>query len=361
MMKKQISLFFAILMFFGGSISAQELRYDVELETYFDNREYLSNSRMVSRAGTDFAERFTPSVGYYFDGVNGVTMGVIAVAPFRELDGKLFDDVELLLYYSYDSDRWSAAAGFMPRSRMKIDSYSTLFFRDDYLFYDNVITGVVGCYSDGVSFVEFVCDWENQIGVTERERFRLMSAARYYWSKLYVGYNVMMTHLAASETTLGVVENIIINPRVGLRASGKYDFDMSLAYIQTMQQDRVYGDGSVNPAMGEVSLSIGRWGLTLSEQFYWGKNLMPLYDGQVTDDGLFMDYADLIYSGDPFFATDGGFYNRASLGYERRFFDEKVGIGAHFITHCDSEAFSTEQILRVDVKLGGKIYSAKKK
>ncbi len=358
---RRILLITTLLVTMFNSASAQELIYDIGFETYFDNREYSATKSMSSQSGTDFAARLTPSFGYRFDNDNTLYFGIDAIAPFTEADDDLFDSIELALYYAYHTENWSAAAGMFPRSMIKIESYSTAFFSDDYLFYDNLISGIMGQYNVGDSFIEFACDWESQPSKTTRERFRLLSGARQQWDNLYIGYNLSLSHFAGQDAVGldNVVDNILLNPRIGSKFHGKYSVDLSVALLQSLQRDRSYENEWLTPAMGEVSLSVSRWGFTLSEEYYFGKDLEPLYDGHILDDGTIVEYADTLYTGDKFFRASGGFYNRATIGYNKSFFDDQLNIAVHFVTHCDGTGLGTEQIFKISLKLGGKIYTIK--
>ncbi len=359
---RRITLLAISIVALVGSAYSQDLIYNVDFDTYFDNREYSTTESLKFRSGTDFAAALAPSLGLRFSEEHTLNFGVQTFTKFDELDNKLFDSIETILYYGYDSQNWSAAAGLFPRSRMEVGSYSTAFFADDYLFYDRLIGGLMGQYRVDDSFVELVCDWESQPSESSRERFRLLTAGRKYWSTFYAGYNLSVTHFAGADNDIlfNVVDNALINPRIGARFSGTYDFDISLSYLQSMQRDRAYENEWLTPAMGEVAFTLSRWGVTLSEQFYFGDNLFPLYDGHTLDDGTVMEYGSLLYTGDPYFSTEGGFYNRAAVGYSRSFFDGQLTVRAQFVTHADSCGLGTEQIVDVAVKIGGKLYSAKK-
>ncbi|MFI3269877.1 MAG: hypothetical protein SNJ09_07265 [Rikenellaceae bacterium] len=341
---------------------SQNLIYDIEFDTYFDNREYAQTDDFGYRSGTDFAVSLAPTLGLQFDEDNTLYFGLQSFAPFEEVDNRLFDTIETILYYAYNGTQWSAAAGIFPRSRMAIGSYSTAFFADDYLFYDRLVSGVMGQYRVDDSFVEMVCDWESQPSETSRERFRLLSAGRRYWSRLYAGYNLSVTHFAGQqlEGFNNVVDNLLLNPRVGARWSGVYDVDLSIGYLQSMQRDRSYGNEWLAPYMGELSLSVSRWGVTFTEQAYFGDDLSPLYDGHILADGTVVEYGAKLYTGDPFFRTTSGFYNRAAVGYSRTFFDGQLALRAQFVTHADGSGLGTEQILDVAVKIGGTLYKSKK-
>lgn len=339
-----------------SSFLAQEITYDVGFETYFDNREYSLVEIARSNSGTDFAARLAPIVGIGFAEKSSLQFGVDAVQLFG-VDGEgLFTDLNLLLYYGYDSDKWSASAGLFPRNRMSIDTYSTAFYRDDYLFYDDIVTGVMGRYGSEDSFFEFVCDWEGQ-PATSREQFRLLSASRYAISKFYAGYNFSLTHFAGQdEGYSNVVDNSLVNPYIGYKVSGLFDFDLKVSLLQSLQRDRSYDNVWLLPRMGEFAFVISRWGFSFDERFYVGDDLFPLYDGHILDDGTYMEYGEQLYTGDIFFRTTTGFYNRASLGFTKSFYDDKLAVQVLFVTHCDGSGFATEQLFKLSLNLDGTLY-----
>lgn len=348
-----------VLTMVTSRAEAQELRYDVDFEGYFDNREYSVMKGSEGRSGTDFAVRLLPKVGLEFAENSTLYLGVDLV----ELMGgastsSLFNSVSPIIYYGYDSELWSTSIGAFERGRMREESYSTAFFSDDYLFYDNTIEGVMGRYSVGDSFVEFVCDWEGQKSTTTREKFRLLSAGRYDCGRLFVGYNLSVTHFAGQEAEHfdNVVDNCLVNPAVGARWQGRWGVETRLSYLQSLQRDRSYENVWLTPAMGEAALKISHRGFSLDERIYIGDNLMPLYGGHMLDDGTYVEYGEQLYTGDPFFATEGGYYNRAALSYKRSLFGDMLAIGAEFVTHITSGGFGTEQLLKVNLKLGGRLY-----
>ncbi len=362
-MNRSIYVILALLWMFCLPLSAQELTYEVGFETLFDNREYSETGSARSVSGSDFSARISPELGLTFAPGNAIKLGLEATEPFGvEADG-IFEQTKLLLYYAYDSPMWSATAGLFQRDRMSMDSYSTAFFSEDYLMCDNIVSGIMGRYGNQDSFVEFVCDWEGQPTIDTREMFRLLSAAQYSFSKFYVGYNLSVTHFAgqADGGEFGnVVDNNLLNPMVGFKAKGLYDFDIKLSLLQSLQRDRSYENEWLSPRMGEVAMKISRWGFTLDERFYYGDALFPLYGGHTLDDGTYMEYGSQLYTGDIFFNTTGGFYNRAALCYDKSFFNDQLMLKVHFVTHCDSGGLGTEQIVELKVKLGGTLYNSAK-
>ncbi len=338
------------------STSAQELLYDVKLDGYFDNREYNMGGSIGARSGSDFAVRLAPTLGFSFWEGNSINAGVDMMQP---LGGEpLLENIKAVIFYAYDSAHWSAAAGVFSRDRMMRDDYSTAFYTDDYLFNDDLIEGLMARYFRGESYIEAVCDWEGQPSVDRREKFRLLSSARRYWDKLYIGYNLSITHFAGADNEIftNVVDNVLVNPCVGARWEwDDLKLNASLSYLQSLQQDRSFEEGWQSPAMGEAAFRLEYKGFSLDERFYFGDDIMPLYDGHTLEDGTVMEYGELLYTGDPFFRAVGGFYNRAALRYDRSFFKERMRIRAEFVTHANGDGVGYEQIVSLNIRFGGKL------
>ncbi|MFR9661755.1 MAG: hypothetical protein SNF60_06790, partial [Rikenellaceae bacterium] len=197
----------------------------------------------------------------------------------------------------------------------------------------------------------------------EREKFRLLSAGRYYFDRFYLGYNYSLMHYAKQQglEASGVVDFTLINPCVGLRLGGDFDFDLSLGLLQSMQRDRSYGDGWLSPRMGELSLRLSRWGAYIDERLYLGQNLYPLFYGVSLEDGTELEYGTELYPGDGFFRTEEGIYNRAAIGYARAFYDGKLNVRAELVTHYDGVGVGMQQIVDISVRLGTTLYRSKNK
>lgn len=351
-----MKLFFISLVLLVPSIfvaSAQSLYYDIDFDNFFQNREYNKIDFLSERSATEFAARFSPSLELHFKENHSFNLGADLIALFTAPDKVLFDYADLVLYYGFDNEHWSASAGIFPRSRMAIDSYSHAFFTDDYLFFNNMVSGIMGQYRRSESFVEFVVDWESQPTETTREVFRLLSAGRIQWEHFAVGYNFSLTHFAGQEAEWmdQVVDNMLINPAVEYRIQGAFDFRARVGYLQSLQRDRSYGNEWLTPYMGEFGLRLSRWGVVLDNTIYLGENIEPLYDGQVAPDGTIITYGNQLYRGDECFRTEGGYYDRASIGYERSFLKGMLEVGAHFITHFVAEGIASEQLVRLKLHL----------
>ncbi len=342
-----------ILSLTETSLSAQQLFYEVEFENYFDNREYRTDGGVEPLSGSDFVVRLVPKLELRFGQGNSLNVGAEMNKSLGGGEG-LLDGVEAIIYYGYDTDRWRLSAGIFERDRAMMEGYSTAFFSDDYLLRDNLIEGLAFRYMSGDSYAEAICDWESQPTESRRERFRILSSARRCWRGLYVGYNLSLTHFAGTRggRFSNVVDYALINPCCGASFG---IWEVRLSYLLSAQRDRRFDSGWLYPAIGEVAIGMEYRGFGVDEIFYFGDDMMPLYAGHILEDGAVMEYGSQLYTGSIFFRACGGYYNRTALRYERRFCSDRVAVMGEFVTHINGDGLSTEQILRLEVRLGGKL------
>ncbi len=352
-----------------ATLHAQEVLLGVDFETYFDNKEYagtsFSNDGTDFTAGTDFAVRIAPRIGVKWDEKNTLIFAVDMLQNFGEKSSKFLSEVKPVLYYQFQTPTVRATAGIFTRDMTHQGDYSTAFFSESYRFFNNRMNGVLAQYNVGNSYVEFICDWEGMYSTTSREKFRILSGGRHYLNKFYYGYNLTLLHFAMQKDSPAdnVVDYLLINPLIGVKFHAGFDFDFRLGLLQTAQRDRSFTSGWQTPRMGEFGFSMSRWGFTLDEKFYFGKNLYPFFNGHTveTEAGktVYIPYGLELYPGDPFFRTEKNYYNRAALAYAKSFFHDTLHIKAEFITHYDGKGLGTQQRLEIGVKLLKTVYNSK--
>ena len=196
-------------------------------------------------------------------------------------------------------------------------------------------------------------DWEGLRSNTQREKFRIVADGRWDNERIYAGGTVMMLHYAKTlleEAHEGVVDNILINPHLGMRLNGNWAFEARLGYLQAMQRDRVTDSGWLTPKGGELWLSLSRWNLTLDNKLYVGENLLP----------LFAAYGEELYEASTFYGVTGNIYNRTALSYNRNFFNDTLSLEAKFIAHYDGVGVGLQQVLKLGVNFE-KLFFGKKK
>ena len=194
------------------------------------------------------------------------------------------------------------------------------------------------------SFIEFALDWEGMRSYQTREKFRILSGGEYKGRHWYGGYVMTLLHYAKTDNTEldeGVVDHILLNPYVGYRYQGAYTFDARLGYLQSLQRDRRTEEGWKAPKGGRLALSVSRWGVCLLNELYVGENMLPFWD----------IYGYGLYAGTPFYGTPKKIYNQTAVTYNRRFFNNTVGVSAGFYFHYDGVGLGLQQILKVSVNL----------
>ena len=304
--------------------------YDVDFDFRFDNREYDRSG--FSPSMTIFGARLTPSVGLGIDdrrksGRHSLMIGADIMKDFG--DGKenagLFR--EIVFYYEwvkrFRKTEMTLTAGIFPRSAME-GNYSTAFFSDSLKFYDNNIEGLLLRFRRPEAYYEIGCDWMGKYGGSRRERFMIFSSGEARpVGILRLGYSAVLYHLAGCEEVTGVVDNILLDPYVGLDFSGMagiQELGFSLGWLQSFQNDRRNIGKYVFPHGGELVLNLKNWNAGIENRLFYGTDMMPYYN---RTDAAGAKYGNLLYFGDPFFRVSEehgglGFYDRLDVFYEPR-------------------------------------------
>lgn len=376
-MTKFCSIIFAFLLAASAAVYAGDrprvrFAYDVGFDFRFDNREYDCSG--FSPSMTILGARLTPSAGLrIYDSetsVHRLMLGIDIMKDFgaSPVSGEAAGQVpapgssgrpsadetsssllnldlfrEIIFYYSwvksFAKTRMTLTAGIFPRKEME-GKYSTAFFSDSLVFYDPNLEGIILKFRRPRAYYEVGCDWMGKYGTARRERFMVFSSGEAALSGiLKLGYSGYMYHFAGCENVWGVVDNILLNPYIGLdlsRKTGLQRLEISLGWLQSMQNDRRNVGNYVFPHGGEFLLEARNWNVGLENRLYYGTDLMPYYDNT---DAAGIRYGSLLYSGDTFFRVNAdrnsglGFYDRLAVYYEPRiasFLSLRVAAVLHF-------------------------------
>ncbi len=348
---KRLFLTFAALSVFAAAY-AQRVEWSVGFDTRFDNREYAGSRLATSQ--TLFASRLSPSVGLGWGSGSTLWAGADLQLDFGAAE--LFSTPpRIVMYYQYDSPKYKAVAGVFPRTRMS-GYYSSAFFSDSVRFYDNNLEGFLLQYEGEDGSVELGLDWDGMYSADRRESFRIFSAGRGRLGHLYGGYAFSMYHLASCHSVHGVVDNILLNPYVGFDFTGMVPveaFRLQAGWLQAFQRDRVNENKFVFPYGGVIDLVLENWGFGVSNSLYIGGDQMPYYNR----------YSSRLYSGNPFFRTSDGVYNRTELYWN---LSDKIscryGIDLHVgvVLHCDGRAVVSQQVAHLSVRLDRGLFSRRR-
>ena len=352
-MVRKLVITLLALVAVSNQLSAQELFLDAELSTLFDNTEYTGSGIGDSR--TVFAVRAIPTLGYRFEGNHSVVIGAEVLKDFGS--NKVIDQTKLVAYYQFENARCGANAGIFQRNKL-VGHYSRAFFSDAYLIYNSLVQGVAGRYTGKTGFAELAVDWDGLYSAEVREKFRVLMAGGGTFADIcYAGASFSMQHFANKSTFQGnVVDNLILNPYIGVKFNAFFDFDIRLGGLITAQRDRKSEEGWVLPSGGEFYFKMSRWGVYIDNNLYVGAGLTPFYH-TIGKDGL--PYADNLYTLDPFYGTQHKIYNRTGIGYSRSFASDRVSVKAEMALQHDGKKMYCQQLVAISATIAPILYDKK--
>ena len=335
---KRLLLLTLFLVSLPAALSAQKIIYDVDFQYRFDNREFDRGGETYTQSGTINSAVLTPWVGLditrsrvakhriWLGAELAKDMGTNPQGPEymiktpSESDPKQLTSgllKEFLFYWKSDvvlpsGTRFTGVAGTYPRNLLEGD-YSEYVISDSLKFYDRSLEGMLLQWNTKRFHAELGLDWMGKIGSTRRERFQILSAGNYDFSRvLSAGWNIAFYHLASSELSPGVAENISVLPYV------KADFSsitplqvhsLKLGAIGSYQRDRTIEPHATIYYGGEAIYTVQQWNVGVRNSLYFGENLMPYYNKSYSVGGVPAKYGTLLYRGDPFYRLkdDGSF------------------------------------------------------
>lgn len=330
-MKKIATAVLFLLM--GLAAQAQKFDYNVNFDYLLGNYEYDASGKQYHDSYTLHAARLTPEVGLLIPQSKTVYHRLRVGADFmHEMGaGSGLSNVfkEVILYYNLDARLNNGAtlvanAGIFPRRYLENDSYRGLFIDDDILYKDSNLEGVFVKYSSGNRIrAELALDWSGMLGDADnplrRERFQILSDGSWRFAgDFYLRWTGSFYHYACSPTCPNVVDNHMIYPRLEWRPFSWMDeLSLSAGGVISYQCDRAVSSKPVLPMGLILEQTVGKWGLSLHNRFYFGDDLMPFYESSFNG----QPYGRSLYFADPEFHTRLGtpsWADMLSLRYEPR-------------------------------------------
>lgn len=348
--------------FDGSSGKPVTFAYDVGFDYNFDNREYGRSEGLYSRSMTINAARLTPSFGIDINQsevyAHRVMLGIdimkdMGASQVSEDDKNISNwDLfkEITLYYRFRANLPKSAievyAGAFPDWTSE-GVWGTEFISDSLRFFDTNIEGWLFKLTRPRSYYEYGLDWCGMLGSGRRERFIVFSYGESWLRPWLAGGWALRYHHFANEANFdGVMDNGLFEPFALFDISKLLPVEsllLKVAWLQSFQRDRKYGDGWLLPhgAMAELSASMHSFGM--GNTFYVGTGLMPFcgqFDSGGHKYGTWQNGAGLYYA-DPFYKLYGdadadwketGFYDRVELFWQPRIADY-LSIRLSFVGH----------------------------
>lgn len=339
-----LSCLFAITLF--APAQTLKLAYEVDLHTFFDNREFSSE---LSKSQTFFGARIAPEIGVSFNGNNRVMIGI---NHLQEFGAKAFDTrLDYTLYYQYNNEWFNGIGGSFNRRNL-MGNYPTAMFADSIAYYDPNLEGALFQLYNANGFVELFCDWYGRQSDVVREKFMIGLAGRYDYKMLYTGIHAYMAHYAMATPSDTLVDNIVVHPFVGvslaetLKVRRLNKLSLQVGLMMGMERARaVSSDFLYSPGVQiEVEAEYGRVGV--KNIFRHGKGMQQLF-GQYETPG------NRIHMADPYLRA--ATYNRLEL-YWQIAKNRHVDVKFNSVFHSDGQvAFDWQQLLTVRINLSDKL------
>ena len=337
------------------SVKSDRLYLDADFNFDFDNTEYSGSG--LGNSETLFGITLTPALRYEWNGKHNLGVGVSGQKWFGST--RFLDDIKLVAYYQFRNEKYGALAGLFQRNKL-IGRYTEAFFSNAWVVDNNLIQGLALQYRDKVGFAELVADWNGMYSAECREQFRILFSGEGRFAKImYAGATASMHHYAnRADFSHNLVDNITINPYIGVNFNAFFDFDISLGYLQSLQRDRLVGGGWQTPMGGELFFRMSRWGVFISNNLYIGQNLQPFYNTMGKEG---MIYGADLYASDPFYGTTTGIYNRTGIGYERNFWKERIKVKGEMVLKTVGKKLYYQQLVSIGVNIDPKLYDKNNK
>ncbi len=350
-------VFMAMLLMLTVSASAQQFLWDVDFRMGFDNREYAQMK--TSPSGTLFGAILNPRVGIGFGDGHAVYLGGQVERYFGKTTPKYSYGWQL--YYQYTGTHFRVNAGAFPMSRLR-GEYPVAFC-DDLLFFDTTLEGVLIGYTKDTWSLEAAIDWYGLPDEETRESFYVYSYGCKNIGLIYGAYTFMMYHYASSLTVKGVVDNLWLYPHIGVKLSEVLPlskFDIRAGWLQTFQNNRISGEGYVNPGGFQAEVRLEKWGVGIHETIYAGPSLLPFFN---TPDAAGVPYGTNLYCGDRFYGTESGLYNRLEVYYAPVLakISEYMNFRLSAVVQFDGVDWGWQQLIQVVVNLNSLQFPKKAK
>ena len=284
---------------------AQQLEWNVDFNTVFDNRE--GDSRMTDTR-TFFHTQLSPEIGVsMFDGTHRLMGGVVWTQPIgSEWYGKRLSPT---LYYRYKGGGtgWSVAMGMFPRTLMhrQLPNYV---WNDSICYMQRNVRGFMATYDGSDGYFEALVDWRAMQSESRREAFNIIAHGEWQrkGSMLMAGGVAVMNHFALTsnpDPDQHIVDNFLVNPYVGLDFTQRVGLDslaVRVGALSSITRNRAYDKWKM-PVGAWLDVTL-RWKwLEWHNTTYAGEKLFPYYS----------DFGPLLDQGEPYFRSS--WYNRTSV------------------------------------------------
>lgn len=319
------ALLLLTMTFVAAIAPAQEVVWNVDFRTIFDNREGDTD---YAAAQTFFLTQLSPEIGLSLgEGRHSIFGGVSWTQPIgSEWEGYRISPT---VYYMYKSGGLSGFLGMFPRTRL-YKAVPDYIWNDSTYYVQHNIRGAGIINTGRHGFFQALLDWRGRQTATQREAFNIIAMGEWYKNEsafISIGGTAMMNHLACREGAPdgeSVIDNFLVNPYVGFNF-GRWlpavkTFRVDMGVLAALDRDRALDNKWRVPVGFWMDMRF-RWRfLEVREELYAGKKFFPFYNV----------YGYMLDQGEPYFNSN--IYSRSELqGYllDKSFVKLKASLDFH--------------------------------
>lgn len=196
MQKRWRVLFFTLLLCSWATLNAQEQRWRVGYDFFFDNQEYARST--FAPAQTMKGMWLSPMGGIAWKSEHS-SNALYAGAYLLSIPGskETIDKLQALLYYQYDSPKVLFRAGSFPRGEV-LPNYPNLFFSDSIAYFRPLMQGLFFQVGRGRNFMNVWMDWTGHATADTRESFFVGASGKATTGLLFADFQSYMFHYAGT-------------------------------------------------------------------------------------------------------------------------------------------------------------------
>lgn len=275
-------LCFALILWSFSALQAQDYRWSVGMDYFFDNMEYKNSSYADAR--TLQGIWLKPLGGITWDTVHTVYAGI----DLLKMPGmkQAVDKVDMTLFYQYETDKILFRAGAFPRQDV-LSNYSDFFFSDSVTHFMPLMQGLFWQVGRGGSFFNAWMDWTSYSSAEVRESFFLGFSGKITKNIFFADFQSSLFHYAGTYPNrglYGVSELIQGMASAGMEISSATHLRgmVSAGLFAGLERDRK-ADLSYRP-IGIVARANAEYmGIGTINTFYTGDARMRFYTAEGSD------------------------------------------------------------------------------
>ncbi|MDR0334006.1 MAG: hypothetical protein LBI15_11165 [Dysgonamonadaceae bacterium] len=273
-MQRKIFYIF-ILLFLVASLQAQEYKWRVGLDYFFNNHEFETSSHGLKQ--TMSGTWLNTLGGISWDDAHTI-FGGVNLLKISEMKSNI-DKVDVTLFYQYETPKVFFRAGAFPRKGV-LGNYSDFFFRDSIHHFIPQMQGIFFQIGRDKHFFNAWLDWTGMPTAERRESFHFGFSGRVSKQMFFADFQSYVNHLSntTADDFYGVSEQMQLLASVGVQHETKNGFSGLVSTGVFAGVERIRKQDLIHKPVGfVVRVDAEYWGIGTKNTFYFGDPRMKFY------------------------------------------------------------------------------------